>query len=81
MIGDQNVPDASFKEMIIYQNIRNSGITKVVTRLELFPYSEVIGRILPQTNPTSRIISNIKGEDFTSFTPSYITLAYKLVPA
>ena len=47
---------------------------------ELFPCSEVNGWILPQTNPTSRIIYDIKGEDFASFFPAYITLDYKLPP-
>ena len=36
---------------------------------------------MPQTNPTLRIISNIKGESFASFNPAYITLSYKLPPA
>ena len=39
MIKDQNMPDVGLKEMIIYQNIRNSGITKASTHPELFPCS------------------------------------------
>ena len=31
MIRDQNIPDVGLKEMIINQNIRNSGITKAAT--------------------------------------------------
>ena len=32
MIIVQNVPDASLEEMSLYQNIKNSGITKATTR-------------------------------------------------
>ena len=77
MIRNQNVPDAGLKEMFLYQNIRNLGITKFATLLELFPFSEVIGWILPQENSSS-IIYNIEGEAFASFTSAYMELAYKL---
>ena len=39
MIRDQNVLDTGLKEMFLYQNIRNSCITKATTCLELFPCS------------------------------------------
>ena len=81
MIRDQNILDAGLEEIFLYQNIRNSGITKVATRLKIFPCSKVIGWILPQTNSSLKIISNIKGEAFASFTPTYITLDYKLPTA
>ena len=80
MIRDRYIPDVGLEEMFLYQNIKKSGITKSTTHLELFPCSEVIGWILPQTNPSLRIISNIKKEDFASFTPAYITTTYKLPP-
>ena len=48
---------------------------------ELFPCSEVIGWILPHADPTSRIISDIKGEAFSSFHPAHIAAAYKLPPS
>ena len=73
IIIDQNVLNAGHKEMFLYQNIKNSGITKASTRAELFLFSEVIRWILPQINSSTRIISNIKGKAFSSFTPSYIT--------
>ena len=54
---------------------------KTTTRPELFPCLEVIGWILPQDDPTSRIISDIKGEAFASFHPTHIAAAYKLPPS
>ena len=56
MIRDQNVHDASLEEMSLYENIKNSGITKEATRPELFPCAEVINWILPRTNPSTMII-------------------------
>ena len=32
MIQDQDIPDASLEEMVLYRNIRRSGITKEDTR-------------------------------------------------
>ena len=78
MIRDQNVPDASLEEIFLYQNIRSPRITKAATCSELFPFLEVIVQILPQEKSYSRIISNVKGESFASFTLAYIVLAYKL---
>ena len=39
MIRDQDIPDAGLEEMVLYQNIRRSGITKASMRLKLFPCS------------------------------------------
>ena len=74
MIKDQNVPDAGLEDMPLYENIRKSGITKESTHPKLFPCAELIGWILPQTNPDTMIISNIgRGGTFSSFTPTYVT--------
>ena len=67
--------------MFLYQNIKNLGITNVATCLKVFPSSKVIGWILPQMNSSTRIISNVNGEDFSSFIPSYTTFSFKLPPA
>ena len=47
MIRDRDILDVGLEEMIIYQNIRKSDITKAATCPEIFPCSEVIGWILP----------------------------------
>ena len=80
MISGQNVLYVSLKEMSRYQNIRNLGITKAATLPKLFPCEKIIRWILPHKNSITRIISNIKGEAFSSFTPTYITLVCKLPP-
>ena len=81
MIIVQNVPDASLEEMSLYQNIKNSGITKATTRLQLFQCSQVIGWTLPLMNDYIVIISNVEGEAFSSLMPTYIAFPYKLPPA
>ena len=81
MVIDQNVLDAGLEEMFLFQNIRKLGITKAATCSEIFPFSEVSVRILPQEKSYSGIIYNVKGEYFASFTLAYIALAYKLPPA
>ena len=44
---------------------------------KILPCAEVIGWILPRTDPTTMIISNQEGKSFASFTPAYITKACK----
>ena len=79
MLKDQNIPNAGLEDIPLYVNIRKSGITKVATCPHLFPCVEVIGWILPQANASSMIISNIEGQNFSSFTPAYISKACKLI--
>ena len=78
MIRDQSIPDASLEEMSLYENIKNSGITKEATRPKLLPCAEVIDWIFPWMDPSTMIISNIEGESFAYFTPTYIKLACKI---
>ena len=47
LISCREVPDMGLEEEPLYANIEKSSIMKVATRPELFPCSEVIGRILP----------------------------------
>ena len=58
MIANQNVPDAGFEELTIYENIDKSSLMKVATRPKLFPCSEVIGWILPRADVTTMILKN-----------------------
>ena len=78
MIKDQVVPDAGLEEISLYVNIRKSAITKVATRLDLFPYAKVIRWILPRANAATMIMSNTEGKPFASFNPAYITKSCKL---
>ena len=61
MISNQSVPEAGLEDLPIYSNIERSTIMKVATRLELFPYSEVIGWILPREEVTRMILANAEG--------------------
>ena len=78
MIKHQNVSDAGLEDILLYVNIRKSGITKKAMHPELFPYAEVIGWIIPLANSSTMIISNVEGKAFSSFTPTYITKSCKL---
>ena len=78
MIRDQNIPNAGLEKILFYRNIKISGITKANIHLDLFPYSEVLGWILPRVNSSLSIIFIVKGEAFSSFNPTYIIVAYKL---
>ena len=46
MFQDNKITDASLENLPLFYKILQSGITKVATRPELFPCSEVIGWIL-----------------------------------
>ena len=78
MMRDQEIPDTSLEEMVLYQNIRRPSITKAAMCQELFPFSNVIGWILPQTDSSLRIISDVKGEAFASLHPAHTPMAYNL---
>ena len=78
MIKHQNVSDACLEDILLYVNIRKSGITKKATHPELFPCAEVIRWIIPQEKSSTMIISNVEGKEFASFTPTYITKSCKL---
>ena len=78
MIIDQKVLDVGLEYIPIYENILRSGITNVSTRWELFPCAKVIGWILTKADINDMIIYNIKGKNFSSFTPAYLSKACNL---
>ena len=78
MIKHQNVSDVGLEDILLYVNIRKSGITKKATCPKLFPCVKVIGWIIPRANSSTMIISNAEGKAFASFTPTYITKSEKL---
>ena len=59
LITHREVPDIGFEEETIYANIERSSLMKISTRPELFPYSEVIGWILPRVDVTTMILENV----------------------
>ena len=78
MITNQNVPDASFEELMIYTNIEKLSLMKVATRPELFPCSEVIGWILPRENVTTMILENTAKQGYAASSLPYVSMAYHL---
>ena len=43
MLVERKVPKASLGYLSLYENILRSGLTKIATRLDIFPCAEVIG--------------------------------------
>ena len=78
MISNQSVPEAGFEDFPIYANIERSTIMKVATRPELFPFSEVIGWILPRADITRMILANTEGQGYVAYILAYVAMAYKL---
>ena len=78
MLVEKSVPEVGLKDLALYDNILRSGITKVVTRPELFPCTEVNGWILPRVNPIGKIMNNVEDKGIASFTLVFIEKAYSL---
>ena len=76
MLQDQKVPDAGLEDLTLFNNILRLGITKVSTRPDLFPCSEVIGWILSKVDAKGMIMYDIEDKGFSSFTPTFIAKAY-----
>ena len=72
----QNVPDVEFEEMTIYANIEKSALMKVATRPELFPYSELIGWIIPRADVMRMILENTAKQGYATCSPAYVSMAY-----
>ena len=59
LITHHEVHDTGFEEETIYSNIERSSLMRIATRPELFPFSEVIGWILPRADVTTMIFANV----------------------
>ena len=81
LIMRQEVPDIGFEEENIYANIERSSLMKIATRPELFPYSEVIGWILPRADVITMILENVDKQGYAAYSPGYVALAYHLPEA
>ena len=51
---------------------------KVGMRLELFPYSEVIGWILPRADVRKMILENTAKKGYAAYSTAYVSMAYHL---
>ena len=75
------VPDIGFEEENIYANIERSSLMKIAMRSELFPWSEVIGWILPRAYVTTMILENVDKQGYAAYSPRCVALAYQLPEA
>ena len=75
------MPDIGFEEEGIYANIERSSLMNIATRPELFPYSKVIGWILPRVYVTTMILENVDKQGYASYSLGYVALAYHLPEA
>ena len=73
MMFDKKVPEAGLGDLALYENIIRSGLTKIATRLEVFPYAEVIGFLLPKIETVGMIINYEEGNPNVSFAPAFIS--------
>ena len=48
MMVEGKVPETGLGDLVLYENILRSEITMIATRLEIFPYAEVIGWMFPK---------------------------------
>ena len=67
MVQEKTIPDACLEDLNLFNNILRSGITKVSTRPELFPFPEFIGWILSKANARGMIVYNVEDKWFASF--------------
>ena len=81
MLKEKKVPEAGLEDLILYDNILKSRITKVSTRPNLFPFPEVIGWILSKLYAIGMIMNNVEDKGFASFTLVFIEKAYSLPPS
>ena len=78
MLVETKVPEASLGDLALYEKILSSGITKLATRLKIFPYAEVIGWMLPKIDTVGMMINDEEGNPVAYFTPAFILAAYSL---
>ena len=78
MLVERKVPEASLGDLDLYENILRSGLTKIATRLDIFPCAEIIGWMLPKIDPVGMIINDEEGKLVASFMPTFISVAYSL---
>ena len=74
----KKVLEAGLGDLSLYENILRSGLTKIVSRLEVFPCVEVIGWIFPKIDTVGMIINDEDGKHVASFAPAFISKAYSI---
>ena len=76
MLVEGKVLKNGLGDLALYENILRSRITKIATRLEIFPCVEVIGWMFPKIDTVGMMINDEKGHLVASFAPPFILEAY-----
>ena len=58
MMVERKVLEAGLGDLALYENILKSRLTKITTRPEVFPWTEVIGWLLPKIDMVGMIIND-----------------------
>ena len=61
MMVEGKVLETGLGDLVLYENILRSGITKIATRLEIFPCAKVIGWLFPNIDIVGMMINDEKG--------------------
>ena len=67
-----------FEDLPIYANSDRSAIMKVATIPKVFPFSKVIGWIIPREDVTRMILANTKRHGYATYSLAYVSMAYNL---
>ena len=78
MLVEKMVPGVGLEDLALYDNILRSRITKVSTRLEIFPCTEFISWIPPRVDTSGMIMNNMEDEGFASFMLAFLEKTYIL---
>ena len=78
MMVEGKVPETGLGDLVLYENILRSGITKIATRSKIFPCVEVIGWLFPKIDTVGMMINDEKGQPMASFALDFISAAYSL---
>ena len=78
MMVERKVSEAGLGDLDLYENILRFGLTKIATKPEVFPCTEVIGWLLLKIDMVGMIINDEEGNPVASFAPTFISKEYSL---
>ena len=78
MLVEIKVLEAILGDLALYENILGYGLTKLATRLKIFPCAEVIGWMFPKIDKVGMMINDEEGNPVASFSLAFILESYSL---
>ena len=76
MLVERKFPKARLEDLALYDNILRSGITKLATRPEISPCTEVIGWMLPRIDIKGIMMNDVTNKGFSSFALAFLSATY-----